>query len=79
MTLHALRSLRDDVETAVLDERVEATLAGGVYAYVAALIRLVEDGDRDPGLAVAEGRTAVGFLRGVPRLPPARPRSWRQP
>jgi hypothetical protein len=77
MSVNALRSLRDDVEAEVLDQRVEASLAIGVYAYVAALIRLVEDGDRDPALAAGEGRAAVGFLRAVPRLPPARARTWR--
>lgn len=77
MSVHALRSLRDDVEAAVLDARVEPTLAGGVYAYVAALLRLAEDGDRDPDLAAGEGRAAVGFLHTIPRLPPARPRAWR--
>ena len=79
MTVRALRSMRDDVEAAVLDERVEPSLAAGVYGYVAALLRLVEDGDRDPELAASEGHAAVGFLRAVPRLPPARARLWRQP
>lgn len=76
MSVSALRCLRDNVEAAVLDQRVEPSLAGGVYSYVAALIRLVEDGDRDPELAVGEGRAAVGFLRAVPRLPTARARTW---
>ena len=76
MTVQAIRCLRDDVEAAVLDQRVEPTLATGIYAYVGALLRLVEDGDRDPDLAAGEGRAAVGFLRAVPRLPPARARTW---
>jgi hypothetical protein len=77
VTATDLRILRDSVEAAVLDQRVEATLAGGVYAYVGALVRLVEDGDREPGRALREARSAVGFLNAVPRLPPARPRAWR--
>lgn len=77
MALPALRFLRESVEVEVLDERVEGTVAAGVYVYLAALIRLVEDGDRDPHLALAEGSAAVAFLRAVPRLPPARPRTWR--
>lgn len=77
MTATDLRLLRESVETAVLDERVEPTLATGVYAYIAALLRLVEDGDREPGRALREARSAVGFLNAVPRLPPARPRTWR--
>ncbi|TXN04856.1 hypothetical protein FV242_05740 [Methylobacterium sp. WL64] len=76
MSVNALRSLRDGVEAAVLDQRVEPSLATGVYAYVSALLRLAEDGDRDPELAVGEGRAAVGFLRAVPRLPAARARTW---
>ena len=76
MSVNALRSMRDDVEAAVLDQRVEPSLASGIYGYVAALLRLVEDGDRDPELAAGEGRAAVGFLRAVPRLPPARARTW---
>lgn len=77
MALPTLRSLRESVEIAVLDEEVEGTLAVGVYAYVSALVRLVEDGDRDPQTALAEGSAAVAFLRAVPRLPPARHRPWR--
>ncbi|MRI56571.1 hypothetical protein D8770_21795 [Methylobacterium sp. DB1607] len=77
MTATDLRLLRESVEAAVLDERVEATLAGGVYAYASALLRLVEDGDRDPAVALREARSAVGFLLAVPRLPPARHRTWR--
>jgi hypothetical protein len=77
VTLHDLRRLRESVEANVFDERVEATLAGGVYAYVGALLRLVEDGDREPGRALREARAAVAFLATVPRLPPARPRTWR--
>lgn len=69
--------MRETVEVEVLDERVEGTLATGVYAYISALVRLVEDGDRDPDIALAEGAAAVDFLRGVPRLPPARHRPWR--
>ncbi|MGU3282509.1 hypothetical protein [Methylobacterium mesophilicum] len=76
MSITALRSLRDAVESDVLDQRVEPSLATGVYAYVAALLRLAEDGDRDPDQAAGEGRAAVGFLRAVPRLPPARARTW---
>ncbi|MCJ2018923.1 hypothetical protein MKK84_15980 [Methylobacterium sp. E-065] len=76
MSVSALRSMRDDIEAAVLDQRVEPSLAGGVYSYIAALLRLAEDGDRDPDLAAGEGRAAVGFLRAVPRLPPARARTW---
>ena len=77
MTATAIRLLRESVEAAVLDERVEPTLATGVYAYVGALLRLVEDGDREPGRALREARSAVGFLNAVPRLPPVRPRTWR--
>jgi hypothetical protein len=77
VALPALRFLRESVEVEVLDERVEGNVAAGVYAYLAALIRLVEDGDRDPPLALAEGAAAVDFLRGVPRLPPARHRPLR--
>ena len=77
MALRSLRTLRESVEVAVLDERVEGTIAVGVYAYLGALIRLVEDGDRAPDLALAEGSAAVDFLRAVPRLPPARLRPWR--
>lgn len=77
MTATAIRLLRESVEAAVLDERVEPTLATGVYAYVGALLRLVEDGDREPGRALREARSAVGFLTAVPRLPPAHPRTWR--
>lgn len=77
MTVHDLRRLRESVEAAVFDERVEATLAGGVYAYLAALLRLVEDGDREPGRALREARSAVAFLNAVPRLPSARHRTWR--
>lgn len=77
MSVQALRNLRDDIEAAVLDARVEPTLATGVYSYLAALLRLAEDGDRDHDLAAGEGRAAVGFLSTVDRLPPARPRAWR--
>lgn len=77
MTATAIRLLRESVEADVFDERAEATLATGVYAYLAALHRLVEDGDREPGRALREARSAVGFLRAVPRLPPVRPRAWR--
>ncbi len=77
MTVHDLRLLRESVEAAVFDETVEPTLATGVYAYIGALLRLVEDGDREPGRALREARSAVGFLFAVPRLPPARPRAWR--
>jgi len=49
----------------------------GVYGYVGCLIRLVEDGDRDPSRALNEARSAAGFLCAVPRLPDPRPRSWR--
>ena len=41
MTATDLCLLRESVEAAVFDGRVEATLAGGVYAYVCALLRLV--------------------------------------
>ncbi len=77
MTAIDLRILRESVEAAVLDESVEPTLAGGVYTYTSALLRLVEDGDRDPAVALREARSAVGFLLAVPRLPPVRPRAWR--
>jgi hypothetical protein len=72
-----LRLIRESVEAGVLDERIEPTLAGGVSAYASALLRLVEDGDRDPAVALREARSAVGFLLAVPRLPPVRPRTWR--
>ena len=77
MTVHKLRSLRESVEAAVFDQRVEATLATGVHAYLGALLRLVEDGDREPGRALREARAAVAFLAAVPRLPPVRHRTWR--
>lgn len=77
MTIVILRALRDSVEAAVLDEAVEPTLATGVYRYVAALLRLVEDGDRDGVQALREGNAALAFLLTVPRLPPARARTWR--
>ncbi len=77
MTATELHLLREFVEAGVLDETVEPTLAGGVYAYASALLRLVEDDDRDPAVALREARSAVGCLLAVPRLPPARPRAWR--
>lgn len=69
-----LRALRDIVEGECLDERVDANLGAGVHRYVVALVRLVEDGDRDPSIALNEGLSAAGFLRVVPRLPPVRAR-----
>ncbi|TXM72456.1 hypothetical protein FV226_12275 [Methylobacterium sp. WL12] len=71
-----LRALRDIVEAEVFDQRVDACLGPGVHRYVAALVRLVEDGDRDPSIALNEGLSAAGFLRVVPRLPPVRARQW---
>jgi hypothetical protein len=70
--------MRDDIEAAVLDQRVEPSLAGSVYRYLAAFLRLAEDGDLDPEFAAGKGRAAVGSLRAVPRLPPARARTWSQ-
>ncbi|MCK2055285.1 hypothetical protein [Methylobacterium sp. 37f] len=72
-----LRALRADVEADVETGRVDGHLGRGVYAYVGALARLVEDGDRDPGIALNEARSAAGFLRAVPRLPDVRPWSPR--
>lgn len=71
-----LRALRDTVEADVFDERVDANLGPGVHRYVSALVRLVEDGDRDPSIALNEGLSAAGFLRAVPRLPAPRDRRW---
>lgn len=70
-----LRALREDVETAVELEHVDANLGRGVHGYLGALVRLVADGDRDPTRALNEARSAAGFLRAVPRLPAPRP--WR--
>ncbi|NEU13930.1 hypothetical protein G3T14_17605 [Methylobacterium sp. BTF04] len=76
MSLSQLRLLRDRVEGQVTDGAVEPTLGQGVYGYLAALLRLAEDGDRDPVLALRESRSAAGFLASIPRLPPARTRTW---
>jgi hypothetical protein len=75
--LFYLRTLRDAVEDDVMFEVVDQHLGRGVYAYVGALVRLVEDGDRDPAIALNEAKSAVGFLAAIPRLPDARPREWR--
>lgn len=71
-----LRALRLDVEADVELERVDGSLGRGVHGYLGALVRLVEDGDRDPSVALNEGRSAAGFLRAVPRLPAPRDRRW---
>ncbi|MBE7246824.1 MAG: hypothetical protein INR63_17920 [Actinomycetospora chiangmaiensis] len=76
MSATALKSLREDVEAAVTEEAVDGHLGRGVYAYVGALVRLVEDGDRAPAVALAEAAAALGFLRSVSRLPDPRPRRW---
>ena len=72
--LSELRALRLEVEEDVELERVDGNLGRGVYGYIGALVRLVEDGDRDPSIALNEGRSAAGFLRAVPRLPAPRDR-----
>ena len=74
-----LRLLRDALEEDLDRKRVDENLARGVYGYVGALIRLVEDGDRDPVRSLNEARSAAGFLRAVPRLPDPRPRTWSAP
>ncbi|MCP1546283.1 MAG: hypothetical protein MIN69_00465 [Methylorubrum extorquens] len=71
-----LRLLRESIEDSLDRQRVDTNLGRGVYGYVGALIRLVEDGDRDPALALNEARSAAGFLHAVPRLPDPRPRAW---
>ncbi|WP_375453480.1 hypothetical protein [uncultured Methylobacterium sp.] len=76
MTIHQLRALRDHVEGQVTDGTVEPTLGRGVYAYAVSLLRLAEDGDRDPTLALREARSAAGFLASIAILPPARTRTW---
>lgn len=75
--LSELRLLREAIDEDVDRQRVDTNLGRGVYGYVACLIRLVEDGDRDPSRALNEARSAAGFLRAVPRLPDPRPRAWR--
>ncbi|WP_298958530.1 hypothetical protein [uncultured Methylobacterium sp.] len=72
-----LRLIRESVEDDVVFEVVDANIGRGVYGYVGALVRLVEDGDRDPKTALAEARAAVDFLAATPRLPDARLREWR--
>jgi len=72
-----LRLIRESVEDDVMAETVDANLGRGVYSYVGALVRLVEDGDRDPAIALNEAKSAAGFLRAVPRLPDVRYREWR--
>jgi hypothetical protein len=76
MSIPCLRLLRDRVEGLVTDGVVEPSLGRGVYAYASALLRLAEDGDRDPALALREARCAAGFLASVSLLPPARTRTW---
>ncbi|TXN47348.1 hypothetical protein [Methylobacterium sp. WL7] len=76
MSIPCLRLLRDHVEGLVTDGTVEPTIGRGVYAYAATLLRLAEDGDRDPALALREATSAAGFLATIARLPPARPRTW---
>lgn len=76
MTIHDLRLLRDRIEGQVTDGAVEPTLGRGVYGYLAALLRLAEDGDRDPALALREAGTAAAFLATITILPPARTRTW---
>ncbi|WP_246691522.1 hypothetical protein [Methylobacterium sp. WL12] len=76
MSIPQLRDLRDRVEDQVMDGAVEPTIGRGVYAYAAALLRLAEDGDRDPALALREARSAAGFLASIAILPPARTRTW---
>lgn len=71
--LAELRALRESVEADVEGERLDGHLGRGVYGYLGALIRLVEEGAREPHRAVNEGRSAAGFLRAVPRLPVPRP------
>ncbi len=68
-----LRALRESVEDDVERELVDGHLGRGVHGYLGALLRLVGDGDRDPTIALNEGRSAAGFLRAVPRLPDVRP------
>lgn len=75
--LSELRLLRDAIEDDLDRKRVDTNLGRGVYGYVNCLIRLVEDGDRDPARSLNEARSAAGFLRAVPRLPDPRPRAWR--
>ena len=70
-----LRLLREAIEEDLDRNRVDTNLARGVYGYVGCLIRLVEDGDRDPSRALNEARSAAGFLRAVPRLPDPRTRT----
>lgn len=74
--LSELRLLRDSIDEDVDRQRVDTNLGRGVYGYIGALVRLVEDGDRDPSRALNEARSASEFLRAVPRLPDPRPRSW---
>ncbi|MBI1689292.1 hypothetical protein [Methylorubrum sp. DB1722] len=75
--LSELRLLREAIDEDVDRKRVDTNLGRGVYGYVGCLIRLVEDGDRDPSRALNEARSAAGFLCAVPCLPDPRPRSWR--
>lgn len=75
--LSELRLLREAIDEDVGRQRVDENLGRGVYGYVGALIRLVEDGDRDPVRSLSEARSAAGFLRAVPRLPDPRTRTWR--
>ncbi|KQP62170.1 hypothetical protein [Methylobacterium sp. Leaf112] len=76
MSVSKLRDLRDDIEGRVTDGVVEPSLGRGVFAYASALLRLAEDGDRDPALALREARSAAAFLASVSLLPPAHPRTW---
>lgn len=76
-TLFELRLLREAIEEDLDRKRVDENLARGIYGYVGCLIRLVEDGDRDPARSLNEARSAAGFLRAVPRPPDPRPRAWR--
>lgn len=71
--------LRDAIEEDLDRKRVDTNLGRGVYGYVGCLIRLVEDGDRDPARSLNEARSAAGFLRAVPRLPDPRTRTWSAP
>ncbi|AWI91968.1 hypothetical protein C0214_27170 (plasmid) [Methylobacterium sp. DM1] len=74
-----LRLLREAIEEDLDHRRIDENLGRGVYGYVGCLIRLVEDGDRDPARSLNEARSAAGFLRAVPRLPDPRPRIWSAP
>jgi hypothetical protein len=75
--LDLIKALRADVEEACEAERCDWHLGRGVYGYLGALARLVQDGDRDPAVALNEARSAVGFLAAVPRLPTIRQGSPR--